>query len=61
MASAIESYAGADRELLALVKRLRDEVGEFAGAMSPADVKARHFAACSLMQSRSVDGKARRR
>ncbi len=57
----IESYAGTDRELLALVKRLRDEVGEFAGAMSPADMKARHFAACSLMQSRSVDGKARRR
>jgi Ca-activated chloride channel homolog len=57
----ISSYAGTDRHLVALVRRLREAAVAFADAMSAGDRKARHFAAYSAMQSRTVDGKARRK
>ncbi len=57
----IESYAGSDRQLLAIVNRLRAEIEDFSAVMAPTAMKARHLASCSVMQSREADGKARRR
>ncbi|MEO5814494.1 MAG: VWA domain-containing protein [Gemmatimonadaceae bacterium] len=57
----IEEYAGADRELLALAKSLRDEVSEYAEQqMSPMALKQSFYVAESSMKGRSPQGKARR-
>jgi Ca-activated chloride channel family protein len=60
-AARIQGYAGHDGELLALVQRLLDEAARFGKDMSPMSRKAAHFASYSVMASRAVDGKARRR
>lgn len=61
VAARIASYAGHDSELLQIVRRLRAEAREFGETMDAMAMKAQHFMAYSVMQSRAVDGKARRK
>jgi Ca-activated chloride channel family protein len=56
----IEGYAGDDPELRQIAKGLREQVGEFAEQMSPAALKARHFASHTVRASRSMSGKAQK-
>ena len=60
-ASRIGRYVGRDRELKAVVRRLRADAAQFGEDMSPMARKAAHFASSAVMESRSADGKARRK
>ncbi|MGH7557135.1 MAG: hypothetical protein ACREMD_05040 [Gemmatimonadota bacterium] len=56
----IESYAGDDPELLAIVEELRVDLEEYAMPLMPMDRKGRYYEASNLLRNRTVDGMARR-
>lgn len=60
VARKIRSYAGGDAELTRIVRELLAETEEFAIHMDALTAKKRHFAAYSVMQSRTPEGRSRR-
>ncbi len=60
-AARIARYAGRDGELAGIVRRLRADAAQFGEDMSPMARKAAHFASYAALESRSADGKARRK
>ena len=56
----ILAYAGDDDELKALAVALMADANEHQHIMGAMDMKQRHYAAYSVMRSRTPDGKARR-
>jgi Ca-activated chloride channel homolog len=61
VARRIESYAGDDQRLTAMAAGLRRDGKAMGAAMSPAEIKRRHFASANVLSMRDPEGKARRR
>ncbi len=61
VARKIASYAGTDPELRRIVSELRDEIEAFAVHMDALQAKQRHFASYAVQNSRTAEGKARKR
>jgi Ca-activated chloride channel family protein len=60
-AARIAGYAAKDPQLVAIVRRLRDEAERFGEQMDAMSQKAAHFASYAVMHSRAADGKARKK
>ena len=61
-AQRIRGYAGDDAELLDIATSLEREIGRYADdRMDARMLKSEHFASAMVAESRSPDGKARRR
>lgn len=60
-ADQISLYAADDPVLAGVVSSLRDEMQVYSASMEPRDMKTRSFASSSVMQDRTIDGKAKRK
>lgn len=60
-ARVVRVLGGGSVEVEAIIARLQHDEQDFAGAMSPAVLKQRHFVAYSISASRDPEGKARRK
>ena len=61
VAARIRKYAGKDHELLEIIRSLAVDEEVFAACMSPADMKAQHYASYVVSSNRAPDGKAKRK
>jgi hypothetical protein len=61
MVKTLRGLAPGNAEVAAVIAGLEEEQVQFLSAMSPLELKRRHFASYAVAESRAPEGKARRR